>query len=210
MSRGLIGKKLGMTGLFTPDGEYVPVTVVLAGPCVVTQVKTLASDGYNALQVGFGEKKTVRVNKPMRGHLKKSGDVYFQFLREVPVKNPEEYTVGQTLGLDIFKVGGRVDVSGTSRGRGFSGVIKRHGFHGGKKTHGSHCHRIPGSVGCSATPGKIVKGKKMPGQYGNERKTVRNLKVIDIRPDESLILIKGALPGSKSGLVEIKKPKFEI
>lgn len=210
MSRGLIGKKLGMTGLFTPDGEYVPVTVVLAGPCVVTQVKTLASDGYNALQVGFGEKKTVRVNKPMRGHLKKSGDVFFQFLREFSVKNPEEYTVGQTLGLDIFKVGGRVDVSGTSRGRGFSGVIKRHGFHGGKKTHGSHCHRIPGSIGCSATPAKVVKGKKMPGQYGNVRKTVRNLKVIDIRPDESLILIKGALPGSKSGLVEIKKPKFEI
>ncbi|MFH2220097.1 MAG: 50S ribosomal protein L3 [Pseudomonadota bacterium] len=210
MSRGLIGKKLGMTGLFTPDGEYVPVTVVLAGPCVVTQVKTLASDGYNALQVGFGEKKTVRVNKPMRGHLKKSGDVFFQFLREFSVKNPEEYTVGQTLGLDIFKVGGRVDVSGTSRGRGFSGVIKRHGFHGGKKTHGSHSHRIPGSIGCSATPSKVVKGKKMPGQYGNVRKTVRNLKVIDIRPDESLILIKGALPGSKSGLVEIKKPKFEI
>lgn len=206
----MIGKKLGMTGLFTPDGEYVPVTVVLAGPCVVTQVKTLASDGYNALQVGFGEKKTVRVNKPMRGHLKKSGDVFFQFLREFSVKNPEEYTVGQTLGLDIFKVGGRVDVSGTSRGRGFSGVIKRHGFHGGKKTHGSHSHRIPGSIGCSATPSKVVKGKKMPGQYGNVRKTVRNLKVIDIRPDESLILIKGALPGSKSGLVEIKKPKFEI
>lgn len=211
MSRGLMGKKLGMTGLFTPEGEYVPVTVVLAGPCVVTQVKTIATDGYNALQVGFGEKKKrSRVNRPMKGHLKKSGDAVFQRLKEFPVKDPKEYKVGQVLGLDIFKVGDRVDVTGTSKGRGFQGVIKRHGFHGGKKTHGSHCHRIPGSIGCSATPSKVVKGKKMPGQYGNERKTIRNLKVVDIRPDENLILIKGALPGSKSGLVEIKKPKFEI
>ena len=205
-----MGKKLGMTGLFTPEGEYVPVTVVLAGPCVVTQIKTVATDGYNALQIGFGKKKEAGVNMPMKGHLKKCGDVLFECLREFSVKNPDEYEVGQALGLDIFKVGDRVDVSGTSKGRGFSGVIKRHGFHGGKKTHGSHSHRIPGSIGCSATPAKVIKGKKMPGQYGSERKTVRNLKVVDVRPEENLILIRGALPGAKSGLVEIKKPKFEM
>ena len=209
MCRGLIGKKLGMTGLFTPQGEYTPVTVVQAGPCVVTQIKTIETDGYNALQLGFGEKKNSRVNKPMSGHLKKSGDVLFEFLREFSVNNPSEYSVGKNIPLDIFEVGDRVDVSGKSKGRGFAGVIKRHGFHGGKKTHGSHSHRIPGSIGCSATPAKVIKGKKMPGQYGNDRNTVRNLVVFDIRPDENLILIKGGLPGSVSGLVEINKPKFE-
>ena len=209
MCRGLIGKKLGMTGLFTSQGEYMPVTVVQAGPCVVTQIKTIETDGYNALQLGFGEKKKSLVNKPMSGHLKKSGDALFEFLREFYVNNPSEYSVGQTIPLDIFEVGDRVDVTGKSKGRGFAGVIKRHGFHGGKKTHGSHSHRIPGSIGCSATPAKVIKGKKMPGQYGNVRKTVRNLVIFDIRPDENLILIKGGLPGSVSGLVEIKKPKFE-
>ena len=209
MCRGLIGKKLGMTGLFTPQGEYTPVTVVQAGPCVVTQIKTIEADGYNALQLGFGEKKKSRVNKPMSGHLKKCGDVLFEFLREFSVNNPSEYSVGQTIPLDIFEVGDLVDVTGKSKGRGFAGVIKRHGFHGGRKTHGSHSHRIPGSIGCSATPAKVIKGKKMPGQYGNDRNTIRNLVVFDIRSDENLILIKGGLPGSVSGLVEIKKPKFE-
>ena len=203
-----MGKKLGMTGLFTPEGEYVPVTVVLVGPCVVTQVKTVASDGYNALQIGFGSKKAARVNKPMKGHFKKSGTLFFECLREFFVDNPDDYKVGQILGPDMFQVGDRVDVTGTSKGRGFSGVIKRHGFHGGKQSHGSHSHRIPGSIGCSATPSKVIKGKKMPGQYGNERRTVRNLQVVDIRSDENLLLIKGALPGARSGLVEIKKPKF--
>jgi len=204
-----MGKKLGMSGLFTPEGEYIPVTVVLIGQCVVTQVKTVASDGYNALQIGFGSKKDARVNKPMKGHLKKSGKLFFECLREFSVDNPDDYKVGQILGPDMFKVGDRVDVTGNSKGRGFSGVIKRHGFHGGKQSHGSHSHRIPGSIGCSATPSKVIKGKKMPGQYGNERKTIRNLKVVDIRSNENLLLIKGALPGARSGLVEIKKPKFE-
>jgi large subunit ribosomal protein L3 len=129
-------------------------------------------------------------------------------LREVPVDDPGEYSLGQTIGLDVFKIGELVDVTGTSKGRGFAGVIKRHGFHGGKKSHGSHSHRIPGSIGCSATPAKVIKGKKMPGQYGNKRKTTRNLKIVDIRPEENLIMIKGALPGSASGVVSIKKPKF--
>jgi len=197
-----------MTGLFSTEGEYMPVTVVQVGPCVVTQIKTIATDGYNALQLGFGAKKESRINKPMEGHLKKSGETRFAILREVPVDDPGEYSLGQTISLDVFKIGERVDVTGTTKGRGFAGVVKRHGFHGGKKSHGSHSHRIPGSIGCSATPAKVIKGKKMPGQYGNERKTARNLKIVDIRPEENLMLIKGALPGSVSGVVSIKKPKF--
>lgn len=208
MCKGLIGKKLGMMGLFTSEGINLPVTVVLAGPCVVTQIKTQATDGYNALQLGFMEKKKTGINKPMEGHLKKSGEARFRILKEVAVDNPEKYSLGQKIGPDIFKVGEFVDVTGTTKGRGFSGVIKRHGFHGGKKTHGSHSHRIPGSIGCSAWPAKVIKGKKMPGHYGNERKTVKNLEIVDIRPDQNLILIKGAVPGSKAGVVGINKLKF--
>jgi large subunit ribosomal protein L3 len=184
------------------------VTVIEAGPCVVTQIKTLASDGYNALQLGFNEKKKSRVNKPLRGHFTKSGEQCFAFLREFLVENPEEYSLGQELSLEIFNIGDRVDVIGTTKGRGFSGVIKRHGFHGGRKTHGSKSHRIPGSIGCSAWPSKVIRGKKMPGQYGNQRQTVRNLEIIDIRPKENLLLIKGAVPGAKSGLVKVNKLKF--
>ena len=208
MIKGLLGKKLGMTGYFSPQGEYLPVTVIEAGPCVVTQIKTLANDGYNALQLGFNVKREARTNKPLHGHFKKSGDQCFTYLREFLVDNPEEYSLGQELSLDIFNVGERVDVIGTTKGRGFTGVIKRHGFHGGRKSHGSKSHRIPGSIGCSAWPSKVIKGKKLPGQYGNQRKTVRNLEIIDIRPEENLLLIKGAVPGAKSGLVEVNKPKF--
>ena len=208
MCNGLIGKKLGMTGLFTSEGKYVPVTAIQVGPCVVTQIKTVATDGYNALQLGFGEKKKSRVNKALEGHFKKSGETRFAFLREVYVNDPGEYGLGQTINSDIFNVGEYIDVTGTTKGRGFSGVIKRHGFHGGKKTHGSHSHRIPGSIGCSAWPAKVIKGKKMPGQYGNTKQTTRNLEIVDIRPGENLILIKGAIPGSRNGIVEIKKPKI--
>ncbi|MGB5990694.1 MAG: 50S ribosomal protein L3 [Desulfobacterales bacterium] len=208
MCNGLIGKKLGMTGLFTSEGKYIPVTAIQLGPCVVTQIKTVTTDGYNALQLGFGEKKKSRVNKALEGHLKKSGETRFAFLREVYVNDPGEYGLGQTINIDIFNIGEYIEVSGTSKGKGFSGVIKRHGFHGGKKTHGSHSHRIPGSIGCSASPGKVIKGKKMPGQHGNARKTIRNLEIVDIRPEENLILIKGAIPGSRNGIVEIKKLKI--
>jgi large subunit ribosomal protein L3 len=208
MCKGLIGKKLGMTGIYTPEGERVPVTVLHVGPCVITQIKTVATDGYNALQLGFGEKKASRINKPIAGHLKKSGQEGFAFLREVSVDNPDEFSLGQTISPDMFKVGERVEVTGRSKGRGFAGVIKRHGFHGGKQTHGSHSHRIPGSIGCSATPAKVIKGKKMPGHFGDERNTVRNLEIVDIRPEQNLIMIKGAVPGSKSGLVSINKLKF--
>ncbi len=208
MSKGLIGKKLGMTGIFTSDGRYVPVTVIQAGPCVVTQIKTEAKDGYNALQIGFGEKKKNRVTKPLQGHFKKSGGTCFAFVKEVAVDDPESFSLGQSLGPEIFKVGEKVDVVGTTKGRGFAGVMKRHGFGGGRKTHGSKSHRIPGSIGCSAYPSKVIKGKKLPGRYGAARKTVRNLEVVDIRPEENLIMLKGAVPGHREGLVTIKKVKF--
>ena len=208
MCNGLIGKKLGMTGLFTPDGESIPVTAVQVGPCVVTQIKTIETDGYNALQLGFSERKKSRVNKALKGHFKKSGDACFAFLREVYVNDPGEYEVGQTISMDLFDIGEHIDVTATTKGKGFSGVIKRHGFHGGKKTHGSHSHRIPGSIGCSAWPSKVLKGKKLPGQHGNRRKTMRNLEIVDIRPQDNIVLIKGAVPGSKNGIVEIKKPKI--
>jgi large subunit ribosomal protein L3 len=208
MCKGLMGKKLGMTGLFLPDGEYVPVTVIEAGPCVVTQIKTAETDGYNALQLGFGKKKESCVNKPQRGHFSKSDSGAFAYLREFAVDDPDQYSLGQQITLEMFKVGDRVDVVGTTKGRGFAGVMKRHGFHGGRKTHGSHSHRIPGSVGCSAWPAKIIRGKKMPGRYGNDRQTTRNLEVVDIRSEDNIILIKGAVPGSKSALVTINKLKF--
>jgi len=208
MCKGLIGKKIGMTGLFSKDGNYIPVTVVQVGPCTVTHIKSVVTDGYNALQLGFGEKKKIRTNKPTQGHLKKSGDDVFLILKEFHVENPDEYSLGQKITLDMFTIGERVDVTGKSKGRGFSGVIKRHGFHGGPKTHGNKSHRIPGSVGCSAWPAKIIKGKKMPGHYGNEKTTVQNLEIVDIKPEENLLMIKGALPGFRSGLVAIKKLKF--
>ena len=208
MFNGLMGKKLGMTGLFTPEGQYVPVTVIEAGPCVVTQIKTEATDGYDALQIGFEEKKQARTNKPMRGHFEKSGGKCFRHIREVSVENPDEYSLGQEVTLDLFSVGERVDVVGMSKGRGFAGVIKRHGFHGGRKSHGSKSHRIPGSIGCSAYPARVIKGKKMPGQYGVARNTIKNLEIVDIRPDENLILVKGAIPGPKRALVTIQKLKI--
>lgn len=208
MSKGLIGKKLGMTSIFTADGQYIPVTVIQAGPCVVTQIKTEASDGYNALQLGFEEKKAARTNKPQQGHFKKSGEQCFGFLREVDVDDPGAFALGQTLGPDLFQIGERVDVVGNSKGRGFSGVIKRHGFSGGRETHGGKCHRIPGSIGSSAWPARVVKGKKMPGRYGVDRKTMRNLEIVDIRPQDNLILIKGAVPGHRQAVIMIKKLKF--
>jgi large subunit ribosomal protein L3 len=197
-----------MSSLFSPEGQQVPVTVLEVGPCVVTQVKTRATDGYDALQVGFVEKRAKRINKPVQGHLNKSGGQAYAFLKEISVDDPSEYTLGQALTIDIFQVGERVDISGVSKGRGFSGVVKRWGFSGGKATHGSMFHRAPGSVGASATPSKIIKGRKMPGHYGNTRVTVRNLEIVDIRPDQHLLIIKGAVPGCRSGLVEVRKPKF--
>jgi large subunit ribosomal protein L3 len=197
-----------MSSLFSQEGHQIPVTVLEVGPCVVTQIKTRAIDGYDALQVGFVEKRKKRINKPLQGHFKKSGGNGYAFLKEISVDDPSEYTLGQALTVDMFQVGERVDISGVSKGKGFSGVVKRWGFRGGKGTHGSMFHRAPGSVGASATPSKIIKGRKMPGHHGNRRVTVRNLEIVDIRPDQHLLMVKGAIPGCRSGLVEVRKPKF--
>jgi len=194
--------------VFSSEGKYVPVTVVKIGPCTVTQIKTGETDGYNALQLGFGVKKKTRVSRPDKGHLKKSGLESCEIIQEFAVENTGEYALGQELNAGIFNVGDRVNVSGTTKGRGFAGVIKRHGYSGGRKTHGSHCHRIPGSIGASAWPSRVLKGKKLPGHYGNEKQTMRNVEIIDIREQDNLILLKGAVPGPRSGLVSVCKPKI--
>ncbi len=209
MSRGLIGKKLGMTAVFASDGRHVPVTVLEMGPCVITQIKTAETDGYNALQLGFGVKKAIKMTRPMEGHLGKSGGGRFQWLREVPVENPSDFSLGQSLSVDLFNVGERVHVIGTTKGRGFAGVVKRHNKKRGRKTHGSHSYRAPGSVGSSAWPSRVMKGKHMPGHYGNDRRTVKNLEIVDIRPAENVMLIKGAVPGAAMGLVMIHKPPVD-
>ncbi len=203
-----MGKKLGMTGLFATDGRVTPVTVIQAGPCVVTQIKTKATDGYNALQLGFDEVKPKHVTKPRQGHFQKSGGACFRHIQEFPVDNPEDYRLGQTITLDIFSIGERVDVCGTTKGRGFSGVIKKEGFSGGRTTHGSKCHRIPGSIGSSAWPSRVIKGKGMPGHYGADRQTMQNIEIVDLRPEDHILLVKGAVPGPSSGLVAIRKPKI--
>jgi large subunit ribosomal protein L3 len=205
MFNGMLGKKIGMTSVFASDGRLVPVTVVKLGPCVVTQVKTEKTDGYNALQVGFDERPLEKCNKPRAGHFAKSGSTGFKTVREFGIDTPEEFEAGQAVGLDAFAVGDKVNVSGTSKGRGFAGTIKRHGFSRGPETHGCRNHRAPGSIGCSAWPARVIKGKKMPGHMGVDRKTVKNLEVIDIRPEENIVLIKGPVPGCKTGLLEIRK-----
>lgn len=201
MIQGVIGKKVGMTQLFRDDGEVV-VTAIEAGPCVVTQVKTEAKDGYNAVQLGFGEAK--RLNSPQRGHLKGAGQ--FKYLREFAVDDINSVQVGQRVDVDMFKPGDLVDVTGISKGKGFAGVVKRHHFAGGPKTHGqSDRHRAPGSVGATTFPGRVFKGTRMAGRMGNERVTVRNLKVLEVDSARHLLLVKGAVPGSKKGLLLIRK-----
>lgn len=208
MCKGILGLKLGMTSIFDTDGSVIPVTVIQAGPCIVTQIKTDSLDGYNALQVSFENRKEKHISRPLKGHLKKSGVNACRYLKELDVEDTKDFTLGQQLTTDLFNIGELVDIAGTTKGRGFAGVIKRHGFKGGRKTHGGRCHRIPGSVGSSAWPSRIIKGKKMPGHFGVEKQTVKNLKIVAIRPDENIILVKGAVPGAKNGLLEIKKLKF--
>jgi len=201
---GMLGKKIGMTRMYSDDGAAMGVTAIEAGPCVVLQKKTVETDGYNAIQVGFDSKKESRLNKPMNGHFKAAGKGGFYHIKEFRVSDVEQYEVGQEIVVaDMFKVGDLVDVSGISKGRGFQGVIKRHGFSGGNKTHGSMFHRAPGSIGCSATPSRVVKGKKMPGQMGNDLITKKNVTIIDIRTEENVLVVKGALPGAKQGLIQI-------
>lgn len=204
MEMGLIGKKLGMTQIFWEDGAAIPVTVIEAGPCVVIQKKTKKTDGYDAIQLGFGRRKEKKTTRPLKGHFKKADKGYFQFIREFKVGTPDDYDVGQELKADIFDVGDRVDVIGTTKGKGFAGVIKRHGFHGGRATHGSMFHRAPGSIGASANPSRVFKGTKLPGHMGNQRKTVQNMTVVGVRADRNIILVKGAVPGARNGIVLIK------
>lgn len=205
MIKTLIGRKVDMTQVFADDGSVVPVTVIQAGPCIVTQVKTPERDGYSALQLGFGERKPKKVNKPLKGHLDKSGKGYFQVLREVRVEQPEDYELGNELLVDVFEIGERIDVIGTSKGKGFAGPIKRWGFQRGPSAHGSKNIREPGSTGNATFPGRVIKGKKMAGQKGNSRVTVMNLKIVDVRPEGNLLLVKGAIPGATNGIVLIRK-----
>ncbi len=204
MMKGLIGKKLGMTQIFVEDGRRIPVTVVQAGPCIVVQKKTVEKDGYNAIQVGLEEKKAHSANRPLLGHCKAAGKGAFVQLREIRLENIDQYAVGDAINADLFAVGDLIDVTGTSIGKGFQGVIKRWGFKGGRSSHGSRFHRAPGSIGTSATPSRVFKGKKMPGQMGNTRVTVQRLQVVRVDPAENLLLIKGAVPGSTNGLVLIR------
>ncbi len=206
MIKGILGKKLGMTQVYAVDGKQIPVTVVEAGPCVVLQKKTAETDGYNALQLGFGAKKTHRLNKPEMGHLKKAGQGAFSSLREFKAENVDDYNVGDevTCGT-VFSAGDTIDVTATSKGKGFQGVMKRWNFSGGRSSHGSKFHRAPGAIGCSAWPSRVFKGKKMAGQMGNERVTTQNLVVVEVRPEQNLVLVRGAIPGPKNGLVMLRK-----
>ena len=203
MIQGFIGRKLGMTQVFDENGVVHPVTVVEAGPCVVNQVKTVATDGYDAIQLGFGLSK--RLNKPEQGQRAKSGFMS-RTLREVKATDVSAYDVGQVLNADVFSAGEQVDVTGTSKGRGFQGGVKRHGFSGGPRTHGqSDRLRAPGSIGASATPGRVFKGMRMAGHMGHERVTVQNLEIVRVDTERNLLLIKGSVPGPNNGLVIIRR-----
>ena len=204
---GLIGKKIGMTQVFGADGSVVPVTVIQTGPCVIVQKREMERDGYKALQVGFGSKKGQRLNKPEQGHLVKAGKGAFQVLREFRLDDVAQYELGQEIKVsDLFKVGDRVDVSGTSKGRGFAGVIKRWGFSGFPASHGTHEYfRHGGAIGNRSYPGRVFKGKRMAGHWGNERISVQNLEVVGVRAEENLLLVKGAVPGARRGVLLIRR-----
>ncbi|MFW5647702.1 MAG: 50S ribosomal protein L3 [Candidatus Alkaliphilus sp. MAG34] len=203
--KGLVGRKVGMTQVFDETGLIVPVTVIDVASNVVTQVKTVETDGYNAIQVGYEDVKEKALNMPKKGHLDRAGVTPKRILREFRVGNVEEFTVGQELKADLFKTGDRVDASGTSKGRGFQGNIKRHGQARGPMSHGSRYHRGPGAMAAAASPGKVFKGKKLPGQMGNRRVTVRNLEIIEADVERNLLLVKGAVPGPRKGLVTISE-----
>ena len=207
MVNGIIGKKLGMTQLFADDGTVTPVTVIKAGPCIVVQKKTVNTDGYDAVQLGLVEEKAPRkVNKPTEGHFKRAGVPPTRVLREVRVQASEDGTnVGDKVLVDIFNQNDLVEIIGRSKGRGFAGFIKRHGFGGGRATHGSMFHRAPGGIGASAYPSRVIKGTRMAGHMGNERKTIKNLRVVAVDADNNLLMIHGAVPGPNGAYVLIKK-----
>lgn len=201
--KGILGKKVGMTQIFDETGEAVPVTAIEAGPCYVTQVKTEETDGYDAIQIGFERMQERKLKKPQRGHL---GDLpSLRYLREIRTKDAGKYEVGQAIDVSVFSAGQLVDVTGTSKGRGFAGVVKRHGFAGGPKTHGqSDRHRAPGSIGATSTPARVFKGLRMAGRMGGERVTIQNLELVRVDPDRNLLLVKGSVPGVKGGVVLVR------
>lgn len=205
MNKAIIGKKIGMSQIFEENGRVIPVTVVEAGPCPVVQKKTVEKDGYAALQIGYGKVNVKTVNKPDAGHFKKTGIEPTRVLKEFRLDNSADYEVGQVIKADIFAVGDKVDISGTSKGKGFSGTIKRWNFHIGPKAHGSGYHRGVGSMGSNSNPSRVFKNKKMPGQYGNEKCTVQNLMIVRVDVERNLLLIKGAVPGARGGIVTLKQ-----
>ncbi|MBQ2288274.1 MAG: 50S ribosomal protein L3 [Lachnospiraceae bacterium] len=204
MKKAILTTKVGMTQIFNEDGVLTPVTVLQAGPCVVTQVKTVENDGYAAIQVGFGEIREKLVNKPMKGHFAKAGVAPKRFVREFRLEDAESYVVGQEIKADMFAVGDKIDATAKSKGKGYQGAIKRHGQSRGPMTHGSKYHRHAGSNGSATTPGRVFKGKKMPGHMGAVKVTVQNLEVVRVDAEQNLILVKGAVPGPKKSLVMIK------
>ncbi|MCI9625738.1 MAG: 50S ribosomal protein L3 [Clostridia bacterium] len=204
MQKAIMGRKLGMTQVFAEDGKVTPVTVIEAGPCVITQKKTVETDGYSAVQMGFADKKESKMTKPLKGHFDKAGVPYKRFLCEFRLDNAEELNVGDVVKADTFEAGEAVDVTGRSKGKGYAGTIKRWGTHRGPMTHGSGYHRGVGSLGACSSPSRVFKGKKLPGHLGNERVTIQNLDIVKVDTERNLLLVKGAVPGPKGGLLYIK------
>ncbi len=206
MIHGLLGRKIGMMQYFTEKGMAIPVTVISAGPCIVTQIRTPERDGYSAVQLGYEQVEPRKLTKPQQGHLKASGGTMLRYLREFKADDPQAHNLGEVVTVELFKPGQKVDVSGTSKGRGFAGVVKRHGFRGGPKTHGqSDRHRAPGSIGAGTTPGRVWKGQRMAGRMGGQRVTIQNLEVVEVLPEQNLLLVKGSVPGARNSLLQIRK-----
>lgn len=205
MEKAIIGKKIGMTQIFDEKGLVVPVTAIEAGPCVVAQVKTIENDGYNAIQLGYGDVKENRINRPEKGHFTKANITAKKHLREFRVSDVADVTVGSEVKADVFEAGDKIDVQGTSKGKGFQGVIKRHGQSRGPMGHGSMYHRRPGSMGSTSTPGRVFKGKKLPGHMGVQTVTIQNLDVVKVDLDKNVILVKGSVPGPKGAILKIRK-----
>ena len=204
MKKAIIGRKIGMTQIFDENGYVIPVTVIEAGPCTVAQVKTVETDGYNAIQLGFGEIKEKHLTKPKKGMFEKSKLTPKKYLREFRVEETTEYKVGDELKADVFENGDKLDIQGTTKGKGFQGVIKRHGQHRGPMGHGSMYHRRPGSMGSTSTPGRVFKGKKLPGHMGRTTVTIQNLDVVRVDMDKNVILVKGSVPGPKGAILKVK------
>ena len=207
MSLGLLGNKIGMTQIFDEGGNIIPVTVLKIGPCVITQVKTILTDGYNAIQIGYGNVSTKYLTQPELGHLQKSNIQPLKYLKEFRVNNPEEFQVGQILNVEAFDSGQLVDITGKSSGKGFSGLQKRHNFARGPMTHGSKNHRLPGSIGMGTTPGRVLPGKRMAGQLGNKLTNIKKLKIVQVNVEENILVVKGSVPGKPGNLLSISSSK---